>query len=153
MLLSAAEAQPPAEPRLRWRLSWSDVEKAKDGIYAGATPSIAFHLHSSGRTSARAQEDAQSKLWSQVSSAAAGGSQLREELRPSVTRTGGGRKRPDKWALDWQNLLLQRGYCARNIPREYGGFGLPVDVMELAITLSAGSSGRAGMASRLSSVG
>ena len=59
-------------------------------------------------------------------------------------RTGGGRKRPDKRALDWQNLLLQRGYCARNIPREYGGFGLPVDVMELAITLSAGSSGRAG---------
>ena len=48
-------------------------------------------------------------------------------------RTGGGRKRPDARALDWQKLLLERGYFARNIPREYGGFGLPVDIMELAI--------------------
>jgi hypothetical protein len=37
VLLSAAEAQPRAEPRLRWRLLWSDFENAKDGIYAGAT--------------------------------------------------------------------------------------------------------------------
>jgi hypothetical protein len=35
VLLSAAEAQPRAEPRLRWRLS--DVENAKDRIYAGVT--------------------------------------------------------------------------------------------------------------------
>lgn len=48
-------------------------------------------------------------------------------------KTGGGRKRPDARALDWQELLLERGYFARNIPREYGGFGLPVDIMELAI--------------------
>ena len=48
-------------------------------------------------------------------------------------RTGGGRKRPDKRALDWQKLLLDHGYFARNIPKEYGGFGLPLDVMELAI--------------------
>ncbi len=48
-------------------------------------------------------------------------------------RTGGGRKRPDARALDWQKLLLERGYFARNIPREYGGFGLPVDIAELAI--------------------
>lgn len=48
-------------------------------------------------------------------------------------RSGGGRKRPDARALAWQKLLLERGYFARNIPREYGGFGLPVDIMELAI--------------------
>lgn len=48
-------------------------------------------------------------------------------------RTGGGRKRPDARALEWQKLLLERGYFARNIPREYGGFGLPLDIMELAI--------------------
>lgn len=48
-------------------------------------------------------------------------------------KTGGGRKRPDARALDWQELLLERGYFARNIPREYGGFGLPVDILELAI--------------------
>jgi alkylation response protein AidB-like acyl-CoA dehydrogenase len=65
---------------------------------------------------------------------------LQQEVRSFVRsyghlspRTGGGRKRPDKRGLDWQHLLLQHGYFARNIPREYGGFGLPVDVMELAI--------------------
>src|SRR5215472_14451045 len=46
---------------------------------------------------------------------------------------GGGRQRPSKKALDWQKLLLEHGYFARNIPREYGGFGLPLDVLELAV--------------------
>ena len=55
-------------------------------------------------------------------------------------RTGGGRKRPDKRALDWQKLLLDHGYFARNIPKEYGGFGLPLDVMELAIVADEFSS-------------
>jgi len=65
---------------------------------------------------------------------------LQEETRSFVKqygnlspRSGGGRKRPDARALAWQKLLLERGYFARNIPREYGGFGLPVDIMELAI--------------------
>ncbi len=65
---------------------------------------------------------------------------LQEEARGFVKKyghlspkTGGGRKRPDARALDWQKLLLERGYFARNIPREYGGLGLPVDIMELAI--------------------
>lgn len=65
---------------------------------------------------------------------------LQEEARGFVKKyghlspkTGGGRKRPDARALDWQRLLLERGYFARNIPREYGGLGLPVDIMELAI--------------------
>jgi alkylation response protein AidB-like acyl-CoA dehydrogenase len=46
---------------------------------------------------------------------------------------GGGRKRPDARALAWQKLLLEHGYFARSIPKEYGGSGLPLDVMELAI--------------------
>lgn len=65
---------------------------------------------------------------------------LQQEVRSFVRshghlspRTGGGRKRPDKRALEWQHLLLQHGYFARNIPKDYGGFGLPLDVMELAI--------------------
>lgn len=65
---------------------------------------------------------------------------LQEEVRSFINeyrhlspRTGGGRKRPDKRALDWQKLLLDRGFFARNIPKDYGGFGLPVDVMELSI--------------------
>jgi alkylation response protein AidB-like acyl-CoA dehydrogenase len=48
-------------------------------------------------------------------------------------RMGGGRKRPDARALAWQKLLLEHGYFARSIPKEYGGSGLPLDVMELAI--------------------
>jgi alkylation response protein AidB-like acyl-CoA dehydrogenase len=48
-------------------------------------------------------------------------------------KPGGGRQRPSPKALAWQSLLLERGYFARNIPREYGGFGLPLDVLELAV--------------------
>ena len=65
---------------------------------------------------------------------------LQNEVRDFIAKwghlspkPGGGRQKPGRKALDWQNLLLERGYFARNIPREYGGFGLPLDVLELAI--------------------
>lgn len=48
-------------------------------------------------------------------------------------RPGGGRKRPDPKVLDWQRLLLERGYVARTIPGEYGGYGVEPDVLEAAI--------------------
>jgi alkylation response protein AidB-like acyl-CoA dehydrogenase len=48
-------------------------------------------------------------------------------------KLGGGRKRPDRKALDWQKLLVDHGYVARTIPREYGGFGAEPDVMEAAV--------------------
>jgi alkylation response protein AidB-like acyl-CoA dehydrogenase len=48
-------------------------------------------------------------------------------------RGGGGRKRPDPKTLDWQRLLVERGYAARTIPREYGGYGAAPDVVEAAI--------------------
>ncbi len=35
--------------------------------------------------------------------------------------------RPDERVRRWQALLIERGYAARNVPREYGGFGAPVD--------------------------
>jgi alkylation response protein AidB-like acyl-CoA dehydrogenase len=35
--------------------------------------------------------------------------------------------------LEWQRLLLERGYFARTIAREYGGYGAEPDVMEAAI--------------------
>jgi hypothetical protein len=57
VLLSAADAEPRAEPRLRWRLFWSDVEKAKDGTYADVTLIYRIHLH---RTGARAEEGGRS---------------------------------------------------------------------------------------------
>jgi alkylation response protein AidB-like acyl-CoA dehydrogenase len=48
-------------------------------------------------------------------------------------KPGGGRQKPSQKALDWQRLLLEHGYFARNIPKDYGGFGLPLDVPEHAI--------------------
>jgi alkylation response protein AidB-like acyl-CoA dehydrogenase len=48
-------------------------------------------------------------------------------------KLGGGRKRPDQKALDWQKLLVAHGYVARTIPREYGGYGAEPDMMEAAV--------------------
>jgi alkylation response protein AidB-like acyl-CoA dehydrogenase len=48
-------------------------------------------------------------------------------------KLGGGRKRPDQKALHWQKVLVDHGYVARTIPREYGGFGAEPDVMEAAV--------------------
>ena len=65
---------------------------------------------------------------------------LQQEVRTFIARyghlsprPGGGRQKPSPKALDWQKLLLEHGYCARNIPRAYGGFGLTLDVLELAV--------------------
>ncbi len=63
--------------------------------------------------------------------------------RGIAPRPGGGRKRPDAKVLEWQRLLLEHGYFARSIPREYGGFGAPQDVIEQAIIADAFS--RAGV--------
>lgn len=66
--------------------------------------------------------------------------QLRTEIRDFIAAEGhrspkfsGGRKRPDQQTLDWQQLLLERGYAGRTIPPEYGGFGADPDVLESAI--------------------
>jgi alkylation response protein AidB-like acyl-CoA dehydrogenase len=48
-------------------------------------------------------------------------------------KLGGGRKRPDQKTLDWQKLLVDRGYVGRSIPREYGGYGAEPDVLEAAV--------------------
>jgi alkylation response protein AidB-like acyl-CoA dehydrogenase len=65
---------------------------------------------------------------------------LQEEIRAFATShghlspgSGGGRRRPGPRVLAWQRLLLERGYVARTIPREYGGFGAEPDVVEAAI--------------------
>ena len=65
---------------------------------------------------------------------------LQQELREFAAKeghrspkSGGGRKRPDRKTLDWQALLLERGYFARTIPKEYGGYGAEPDVVEAAI--------------------
>lgn len=83
---------------------------------------------------------------------------LRDELnafiaehRDRAPRPGGGRKRPDRKALDWQALLLAHGYFARTIPREYGGYGAKPDVVELAIIADAFS--RAGISAGIHNQG
>src|SRR5271168_1430131 len=43
--------------------------------------------------------------------------------------------------LDWQKLLVGRGYAARTVPRAYGGFGAEPDVMDLAVIADAFSRG------------
>ncbi len=65
---------------------------------------------------------------------------LQAEIRDFIRRhgdkspkVGGGRKRPDQKTLDWQKRLVEHGYAGRTIPREYGGFGAPPDVMAAAI--------------------
>ena len=66
--------------------------------------------------------------------------ELQEEVRAFIRehgdrspKLGGGRKRPDQKALDWQKLLVDHGYVARTIPREYGGYGAEPDVLEAAV--------------------
>ncbi|HLJ05616.1 MAG TPA: acyl-CoA dehydrogenase family protein, partial [Acetobacteraceae bacterium] len=51
-------------------------------------------------------------------------------------KLGGGRKRPDQKTRDWQKLLVDHGYVGRTIPCEYGGAGLPPDVLESAVIAS-----------------
>ena len=63
-------------------------------------------------------------------------SQVRDFLKANIDKSpkpGGGRQRPSRKALDWQKRIIEAGYFGRSIPREYGGAGLPLDVMELAI--------------------
>ena len=35
--------------------------------------------------------------------------------------------------ITWQKLLIERGYAARTIPKEYGGFGAEIDILESRI--------------------
>src|SRR3546814_19605221 len=62
---------------------------------------------------------------------------LREEVRGFIAAnrhlapTNAGRAaRPSKEGVAWQKLLIQHGYTARPIPREYGGFGAEPDLLQ-----------------------
>jgi alkylation response protein AidB-like acyl-CoA dehydrogenase len=67
---------------------------------------------------------------------------FRQELRAflgkqagSVPRGGLGvaAGRPTKDLIAWQKLLIDHGYAARNIPREYGGYGAEPDLLKRVI--------------------
>jgi alkylation response protein AidB-like acyl-CoA dehydrogenase len=40
------------------------------------------------------------------------------------------RGKPSPEIFDWQKTLIASGYAARNIPKQYGGFGAPIDILE-----------------------
>lgn len=42
-------------------------------------------------------------------------------------------ERPGPEVLDWQARLIEHGYAARTIPKEYGGFGAAPDIVESRI--------------------
>jgi alkylation response protein AidB-like acyl-CoA dehydrogenase len=46
---------------------------------------------------------------------------------------GAGEERPREAALAWQALLIENGYAARTIPKEYGGYGAEADVLKSRI--------------------
>lgn len=50
----------------------------------------------------------------------------RQQAPVRFSATGG---RPTPEVLAWQRLLLERGYTARTIPKEYGGYGAEPDLL------------------------
>ncbi len=52
--------------------------------------------------------------------------QKRAPSRSLVAGTG----TRDERLLEWQRLLIEHGYAARNIPREYGGYGAEPDLLK-----------------------
>lgn len=60
-------------------------------------------------------------------------SQVREFLHNHGSRAprGGGLRSPA--AKDWQALLIEQGYAARTIPKEYGGHGAQPDILKSRI--------------------
>lgn len=71
---------------------------------------------------------------------------LQEQLRNFIARHGhrsppfgggGARRRPGPEMLAWQALLIEHGFAARSVPREYGGYGAAPDVLDDAIIAEA----------------
>ena len=49
---------------------------------------------------------------------------------------GEGKHGPELTRADWQKLLIERGYFARSVPKEYGGYGGDPDIISHFITIS-----------------
>ncbi len=64
---------------------------------------------------------------------------FREEVRAFLAAHGDEspppyeRGRPGEQAVAWQQKLIEHGYAARTIPKEYGGYGAKPDVLEAHI--------------------
>ena len=55
--------------------------------------------------------------------------EVRQFLKANRHRAPKGMKPPRRTVVDWQKLLIERGYTARTIPREYGGYGAKADIL------------------------
>ena len=65
---------------------------------------------------------------------------FREEVRQFLDQHGdhapagqGRAARPSAEAVEWQKLLIEYGYTARTIPKEYGGYGAEPDILKSRI--------------------
>lgn len=83
---------------------------------------------------------------------------FRDEVRDFLARNGHHAPqasqraaRPDAAAVAWQNLLIEHGYTARTIPKEYGGYGAEPDILKTRII--AEEFARAGVPGGLSNQG
>ena len=56
-----------------------------------------------------------------------------EANRDKAPRGGGRGEGRSKQAQVWQKLLIQHGYTARTIPKEYGGYGAEPDIIKSRI--------------------
>lgn len=69
---------------------------------------------------------------------------FRQEVRDFIARHRdkapkgvGAAERPSPQACAWQRLLIEHGYAARTIPKEYGGYGAAPDILESRIIAEA----------------
>src|SRR3989344_7063554 len=53
--------------------------------------------------------------------------------RDAAPKGRGGAQRPSPEAVAWQKLLIEHGYAARTIPKDYGGFGAAPDILKSRI--------------------
>tara|TARA_Y100000310_G_scaffold159111_1_gene158562 strand:- start:9441 stop:10631 length:1191 start_codon:yes stop_codon:yes gene_type:complete len=62
-------------------------------------------------------------------------SEVREFIEKNRDKTPGspGRGTPAEAARAWQQLLIEHGYAARTIPKEYGGYGAEPDILKTRI--------------------
>ena len=59
--------------------------------------------------------------------------EVRSFLKSHADRAPRGEGQRAKATLDWQRLLIEKGYTARTIPKEYGGFGAEPDILKSRI--------------------
>jgi alkylation response protein AidB-like acyl-CoA dehydrogenase len=62
--------------------------------------------------------------------------------KAKAPKGGGAAGRPSPDACAWQQLLIEHGYAARTIPREYGGYGAEPDILKSRIIAEAFSAAR-----------